>query len=55
MGFIETIYDKAKSNVKTLAIPESTNEVMLKASSKAQADGIARIILVYLQCLRRRN
>ena len=46
MTFIESIYEKAKANKKTIAVPESTNEVMQKASAKIQADGIADIILV---------
>lgn len=46
MTFIESIYEKAKANKKTIAVPESTNEVMQKASAKIQADGIAEIILV---------
>ena len=44
--FIDTIYEAAKSNLQTIAIPESTNEVMLRATSKAQKDGIANIVLV---------
>ena len=46
MAFIDTIYEKAKANKKTVAVPESTNEVMLKASAKIQTDGIADIVLV---------
>lgn len=46
MTFIESIYEKAKANKKTVAVPESTNEVMIKASAKIQADGIADIVLV---------
>ena len=46
MGFIEKIYEKAKADKKTIAVPESTNEVMLKASAKVHADGICTIVLV---------
>ena len=46
MGFIESIYEQAKANKKTIAVPESTNEVMIKASAKVQADGICNIVLV---------
>ncbi|MBR3642354.1 MAG: phosphate acetyltransferase, partial [Parasporobacterium sp.] len=46
MTFIETIYEKAKANKKTVAVPESTNEVMIKASARIQADGVADIVLV---------
>ena len=44
MTFIETIYEKAKANKKTVAVPESTNEVMIKASARIQAAGLARQI-----------
>lgn len=44
--FIDTIYDSAKSNLQTIAIPESTNPVMLNATAKAQKDGIASIVLI---------
>ena len=43
--FMNSIYEKAKKNVKTIAIPEVTNEYMIKAAAKATADGIANIIL----------
>ena len=46
LQFMNSIYDKAKKNVKTIAIPEVTNEYMTKAAAKATADGIANIILV---------
>ena len=46
MTFIETIYEKAKADKKTIAIPESTNEVMLRTAVKVQADGICKIVLV---------
>lgn len=46
MSFIETIYEKAKADKKTVAVPESTNEVMLKTSAKVQKDGICNIVLV---------
>ena len=46
MTFIEGIYEKAKANKQSVAVPESTNEVMLKASAKIQADGVADIVLV---------
>jgi len=46
MTFIESIYEKAKADKKTIAIPESTNEVMLRTAVKVQADGICQIVLV---------
>ena len=46
MEFIEKIYEQARSDQKKIAVPESTNEVMLKASAKVHADGICQIVLV---------
>ena len=46
MTFIESIYEKAKADKRTIAIPESTNEVMLRTAVKVQADGICQIVLV---------
>ena len=46
MGFIENIYEKAKADVKTIAVPECENEYVLKASAKAVADGIVNVIFV---------
>ena len=44
--FIDTIYEKAKGNVMTIALPESTNPVMLNAAAKAQKDGLANVVLI---------
>lgn len=44
--FIDTIYESAKSNLQTIALPESTNEVMLKAAVRAQTDGLANVVLI---------
>lgn len=44
--FIDTIYEQAKTNRMSIAIPESTNEVMLKTVAKAQKDGIANVVLI---------
>lgn len=44
--FIDTIYESAKSNLQTIALPESTNEVMLKAAARAQKDGLANVVLI---------
>ena len=46
MSFSEKIYNQAKEAKQSIAIPESTNEVMLKAASRVQKDGLAEIILV---------
>ena len=44
--FIDTIYEQAKENLQTIALPESTNPVILKAAAKAQADGLANVVLI---------
>ncbi len=46
MSFIESIYEKAKANKQTIAIPECTNEYMMKASVKAYQDSLANIVFV---------
>lgn len=46
MGFIESVYEKAKQNRKRIAIPECTNEIMMRASYQAALDGIAEIVFV---------
>lgn len=46
MRFIESIYEKAKANKQTIAIPECTNEYMLKASVRAVQNEIANIVFV---------
>lgn len=43
MSFIDSIYEKAKADVKTIAIPEYDNDYMMKAAVKAHHDGIANI------------
>lgn len=44
--FIDTIYAQAKENLQTIALPESTNPVILKAAAKAQKDGLANVVLI---------
>ena len=46
MRFIDTIYEKAKANLQTIAIPEYDNDYMLKAAVKAHQDRLANILLV---------
>lgn len=46
MGFIESIYDKAKQNKQRVAIPECTNESMMRAAKRAVEAGTADIIFV---------
>ena len=44
--FIDKIYESAKANLQTIALPESTNEVMLNAAARAQKDGLANVVLI---------
>ncbi len=46
MGFIETIYDKARQNKQRVAIPECTNEIMMRAAVRAADAGIADVVFV---------
>ncbi len=46
MGFIESIYEKAKQNKKRVAIPECTNESMMRAAKRATEEGIADLVFV---------
>lgn len=46
MGFIDSIYEKAKAQKRTIAIPECKNEYMMRAAVKANQDGIANIVFV---------
>lgn len=46
MSFIENIIAKAKSDKKTIVLPEATDERILKASERATKEGTASIILV---------
>lgn len=46
MSFINSIFEKAKANLKTIAIPEYDNDYMMKAAVKAHRDQIANILLV---------
>lgn len=46
MSFIETIYEKAKADPKHVVVPECTNPSMMRAATKAAADGLAKITFV---------
>lgn len=46
MSFIDSILTKAKANKQKIAVPEYKNEYMMKAAVKANADGIADIVIV---------
>ncbi len=46
MNFIERIKERAKQDIKTIVLPESMDERVLKAALEAEAEGIANIIIV---------
>ena len=46
MDFIESIKDRAKSNVKTIVLPEAEDIRILRAAVIAQSEQIANIVLV---------
>lgn len=46
MSFIDSIYEKARANKQTIAIPECTNEYMMKAAVKAFQDDLADVVFV---------
>lgn len=46
MSFIESIYEKAKANRKIVAVPECTNERMMRLAVKAHGEGLAQVVFV---------
>lgn len=46
MGFIDGIKERAKSNIKTIVLPETNDRRTLEAASTILAEGIAKIILI---------
>lgn len=44
--FMESIYEKAKAEKRTIAIPEVNNEYMIKAAVRAAEENLADIVLV---------
>ncbi len=46
MGFIETIFDKARNNRKTIVLPEASDPRTIEACAKILEKGIADIILI---------
>lgn len=46
MNFLEQIKKRAKSSIKTIVLPESTDFRVLKAAATAQNDSIANIVLI---------
>ena len=46
MNFLEQISERAKKDIKTIVLPESSDIRTIKAAAAAQEKGIARIVLV---------
>ena len=46
MGFIDTIKQQAKSNVKTIVLPESFEARTLKAAAQILKEGLAKVVLI---------
>ena len=46
MGFIDTIYERAKQNKQRVAIPECTNEMMMRSAMRVADAGIAQVVFV---------
>ena len=46
MGFIDTIFDKARKDRKTVVLPETGDRRVLEAAATVVAGGIADIVLV---------
>lgn len=46
MSFIQEIKEKAKANLKTIILPEATDQRILKATEIIKREGYARIILI---------
>lgn len=46
MSFIEEIKEKARKNIKTIVLPESTDIRVLEAARKVTDDGFAKVVLI---------
>ncbi len=46
MGFLESIYEKAKANKKVVAVPECDNVRMMRAAVNAKKEGLAEPVFV---------
>ena len=46
MGFIDGIKARAKSDIKTIVLPESYDMRVIEAAAKIKEEGIAKVILV---------
>ena len=45
MSFLEQIVSRAKAEVKTIVLPESTDERVVRAASMIQKQGVANVVL----------
>ena len=46
MGFIDTIKERAKKDIKTIALPESMDRRTYEAAAQALKEGIANIVII---------
>lgn len=46
MSFLDRIKEQAKSNLKTIVLPEGTEERTLKAADKITQEGLANVVLI---------
>lgn len=46
MSFIDGVKQRAKSNIKTIALPEATDKRVLEAANKITKEGFAKVILL---------
>ena len=46
MSFIETIKEKARENLKTIVLPESTDIRVIEAARKVTDEGFAKVVLI---------
>ena len=46
MSFIEQIKERAKTEIKTIVLPEATDQRILEAAQIVKNDGYAKVILI---------
>jgi len=46
MDFLKQIFQRAKNDLQTIVLPESTDERVVRAAAMIQKEGIARVILI---------
>ncbi|MCL2528585.1 MAG: phosphate acyltransferase, partial [Defluviitaleaceae bacterium] len=46
MGFLDSVKQRAKSQLKTIVLPESSEPRTLSAAHQVLADGLAKIVLI---------